>query len=324
MLQNPFSAVGSHMGRGDINLDGMSSDRELLQRVSEREDDVAFAVLVRRYSRLVMGVCQRVLRNVHDAEDAFQATFVVLWCKAGTIAKPELLGNWLYGVAFRTSQKLRTTEARRRVREENAPAGGSVNGQSENGWHEERAVLDEELLRLPEKYRMPLMLCYLDGKTHAEVAQQLGWPIGSVSARLSRGLQLMRERLSRRNPAFGLALVPMLLAEQTKAAWLPDWVLDAIFKILMEPQALSPVKILANSTMQSMTPPPSLWRKALVPALALILIGGLIYNGVVIGAMISGHRPPRQFPRTQSTDPAPVPAQAPPASGPCHVEPPPK
>jgi RNA polymerase sigma factor (sigma-70 family) len=192
-------ATGKHatLNNGGPATNGAApTDRELLARLAAGLDESAFATLVRRHAPLVMGICVRVLRNFHDAEDACQATFLVLLRKAGTIDRPELLGNWLYGVAFRTAQKLRTSNARRRNREEQASQRHEAAPVAAGMEKDELAILDRELCRLPDKYRMPLVLCYLDGKTHHEVARDLGWPIGSVSARLARGLQMLRDRLA--------------------------------------------------------------------------------------------------------------------------------
>jgi RNA polymerase sigma factor (sigma-70 family) len=183
------------------------SDRHLLEQFTRRRDETAFAVLVQRHGSLVLGVCRRVLKDVHDAEDAFQATFLILVRKAGSIAQPELLANWLYGVAYRTARKARTDAARRRHHERRALSRSMIDRLPEAAWRELRAVLAEELARLPDKYRAPLVLCDAQGLTHEEAAQQLAWPIGSMSARLARGRKMLRERLAGRD----LAGLPELL-----------------------------------------------------------------------------------------------------------------
>jgi RNA polymerase sigma factor (sigma-70 family) len=174
------------------------TDSQLLKRFAGQRDPVAFAALVRRHGPMVLAVCRRVLCSAHDADDAFQATFLVLVRKAGAIARPELLGNWLYGVAYRVAVKARANAARRSEHEKRAPVKAWVDPVMEATAREERSVLDAELHHMPEQYRAPLVLCYLEGKTNAEAARMLGWPTGSISGRLARARELLRKRLVRR------------------------------------------------------------------------------------------------------------------------------
>ena len=174
------------------------SDRQLLERFVRYRDEAAFERLVRRHGPMVLGVCRRVLGRAEDAEDAFQATFLVLMRKAAVIAQPELLGNWLYGVASRIARKARAQIFRRRRVEQEAPPLGSTEELRDECWRETRALLVRELARLPLRYREPLALCYLQGLTNKEAARRLGWPTGSISYRLARGRKLLRARLSDR------------------------------------------------------------------------------------------------------------------------------
>jgi RNA polymerase sigma factor (sigma-70 family) len=135
------------------------------------------------------------LGHGHDAEDAFQAAFVVFLRKAAAIRKPELLGNWLYGVAYRIALKARANAARRTSHERQAASMSALEPDGSESVTEMRELLDEELNRLPEKYRAPLVLCYLQGKTNAEAARCLGWPIGSMSWRLNQGREKLRDRI---------------------------------------------------------------------------------------------------------------------------------
>lgn len=183
-------------------------DEELLARFVKTSEEGAFATLVARYGSLVFGVCRRVLGNAADAEDAFQATFLVLVKKGASLQQPGRLANWLYGVALRTANHVKSKRAQRaRVEREAStmPAKSEVTDMNyEQLWN----VLDEEISQLPPKYALPLTLCYLEGKTNAEAATQLGWPEGSMSRRLSRAKDLLKARLSKR----GMAMSAVLLA----------------------------------------------------------------------------------------------------------------
>src|SRR5262249_5773382 len=184
------------------------TDGQLLGRFLEGGDESAVEVLVRRYGRLVFGVCRRVLHNDHTAEDAFQATFLVLTRKAPSLDRRNPLGNWLYTVAYRLALRARANECRRRQCEEHAarnrpPAEGPAASPSDLA-----VALEEELHRLPERHRTALVLCYLEGKTNDQAARVLGCPRGSMAARLAQARERLRGRLARRGfvaPAAGLA-----------------------------------------------------------------------------------------------------------------------
>jgi len=181
---------------------GMLSDGQLLERLVGRRDASAFEAIVERYGPLVWGVCLRVLRDHHDAEDAFQATFLVFARKAASVMPREKLGNWLYGVAFQTAMKARATRAKRRVRERQAGETTEPEAVPEAHPDELLGRLDREVTRLPEKYRLPVILCELRGNTHRQAAEQLGWPVGTVSSRLSRA-RAVQARWTGASPAQG-------------------------------------------------------------------------------------------------------------------------
>ncbi|AGA24563.1 RNA polymerase sigma factor [Singulisphaera acidiphila] len=182
---------------------GGLSDGQLLERFVTRQGEAAetaFAILVERHGPMVLGVCRRTLANPGDAEDAFQATFLVLVKKAKTVRVDDSLGRWLYGVACRVAARARTGVLRRQARE----GDRLVDRQGptlDSGCLDLRRVLDEELNRLPEKYRAPVVLCYLEGLTHELAAERLGWPVGTVRGRLSRARERLRTRLSSRGLA---------------------------------------------------------------------------------------------------------------------------
>jgi len=194
------------------------ADRDLLERFVTAGDGAAFAALVQRHGPMVLGVCRRLLNDAHEAEDAFQATFLVLVYKARSIGRPESLGPWLHGVAFRTAARARQA-ARRRAREREAATMPDDDPAVEVVWRELRQVLDEELGRLAEKYRAPLVLFYLEGKSTEEVARQLGCPKGTVLSRLARGRDRLGARLARRGVALSVgAMVGVLIAKAAPAA----------------------------------------------------------------------------------------------------------
>jgi len=192
-------------------------DDQLLNCFFQERLDAAFSVLVERYGPLVYGVCRRVLNDSNDAEDAFQATFLVLVRKGATLRDPGRLGNWLYGVASRTARKLRAKAATRTRSERQAGEMPSKSDVADMTYEELQAILDEEISQLPEKYSLPLVLCYLEGKTNAQAAAQLGWPEGSMSRRLSRARELLRSRLAKRGLAMSVALIAAVFARQASA-----------------------------------------------------------------------------------------------------------
>jgi RNA polymerase sigma factor (sigma-70 family) len=200
----------------DAGLD----DRHLLERFATTQDGAAFAELVQRHGPMVMSVCRRQLNDAHEAEDAFQATFLVLVHKARSIGRPESLGPWLHGVAYRAAARARHAAARR-AREREAAAMTDGDPSAEVVWRELRQLLDEELGRLAQKYRAPLVLFYLEGKTTEEVARQLGCPKGTVLSRLARGRDRLRHRLVRRGVATSMSLLATVLTEQAAPAAVP-------------------------------------------------------------------------------------------------------
>jgi RNA polymerase sigma factor (sigma-70 family) len=204
------------------------TDRALLERFARGQDEAAFKTLVQRHGPMVLGVCRRILVCEQDAEDAFQATFLILVRRAGDIKDPELLGSWLYGVAYRTATKARARAARRREHERQAaPAMLTTDDPSADlAWRELRTALDEELNRLPDKYRLPLILCYLEGLTNEEAARRLGWPAGSMSYRLARGRELLRERMEGRRRRAPAGFFALLLALRPEGSFLPEPLID--------------------------------------------------------------------------------------------------
>jgi RNA polymerase sigma factor (sigma-70 family) len=201
-----------------IRRDGAGlSDGQLLARFTANRDEDAFVALVRRHSPMVYGVCQRVLRNHHDAEDAYQATFVVLAKKAASIRTRETVGNWLYGVAHRTALEVRSVNARRRAKEENLKNVLREETLSSESNSDLRDALDDELSRLPDKYRVAIVLCDLEGRKRAEVARDFGIPEGTLCSRLATAHKMLAKRLARFNSQSPVAPLTAALLGSTTA-----------------------------------------------------------------------------------------------------------
>jgi RNA polymerase sigma factor (sigma-70 family) len=180
------------------------TDGQLLDAFVNNRDEACFDALMRRYGPVVFSVCRRVLHNTHDAEDAFQTTFLVLVRKAARLRRRGAVGNWLYGVAHRTALQAKSRSARRRLKEWELPQVTVEESAAERaGKSEMLAALDREVLRLPEKYRAPIILCELMGRSKKQAAEELGCPEGTISSRLARGREILRRRLGHYDPDLG-------------------------------------------------------------------------------------------------------------------------
>jgi RNA polymerase sigma factor (sigma-70 family) len=263
------------------------TDSELLEAFRRSRDPLALEVLVRRHAPMVWGVCRRTLANHHEAEDAFQATFLVLLRKAVSIRSPELLPNWLYGVAYKTARKARQRAAKRGSREKQVralpePPPGPHNDTS---GLDLRDVLDVELGRLPEKYRIAVLLCDLEGKTRHEAARQLRVPEGTVASRLATGRGLLARRLIRRGlgvSAIGLAATGV---HQVASGAVPAALLASTAKavgLLAAGEAAAAglvsaeVSALADSVLRAMTVAKQKTAGVCLVLAALVLAGGMV------------------------------------------------
>jgi RNA polymerase sigma factor (sigma-70 family) len=204
------------------------SDGRLLGSFVERHDEAAFEALVRRHGPMVLGVCRRILGSTHDAEDAFQATFLVLARKAASVSPRELVGNWLYGVAQRTALCARAAQRRRRSREKQVKAMPHPTTEPDAAWQELQALLDQELSRLPVLYWAPLVLCDLEGRSRKEVARHLGVPEGTLSSRLATARRLLAARLARRGLALSGGALATVLATKAAAGVPPTLVVSTV------------------------------------------------------------------------------------------------
>jgi RNA polymerase sigma factor (sigma-70 family) len=197
------------------------SDRQLLEQFAARKDEAAFEALLRRHGRLVWSVCRNVLRHDQDAEDAFQATFLVLARRAASIRKSEALASWLHGVAYRVALKARRSAARRRSHEREAPRSEPSQPIGESAWRDLQAALDEEVQGLPERLRGPFVLCCLEGKGPSYAAAELGWKVSTVHTRVSEARQELLRRLARRGVSLSATLCAVDLFRESAAAALP-------------------------------------------------------------------------------------------------------
>jgi RNA polymerase sigma factor (sigma-70 family) len=218
MATNRTGQVIRHLRQAVLRHDGAGiTDGQLLGCFVERRDEAAFAALVKRHGPMVWGVCRRLLPH-HDAEDAFQAAFLVLVRKAASVVPREMVANWLYGVAHQTALQARRTTARRGARERQVTPMPEPAVAEQDPWHDLRPLLDRELACLPDTYRAAIVLCDLGGKTRKEAARQLGCPEGTLAARLARGRAMLAKRLARNGLALSAGTLAAVLAQQVSAS----------------------------------------------------------------------------------------------------------
>jgi RNA polymerase sigma factor (sigma-70 family) len=233
MLDRPAGTITDYLRRFVASsLVKDAEDGQLLDRFTGGRDEAAFAAFIHRYGPLVYGLCRRVTGDVHQAEDAFQATFLVFVRKATAIRKRSSVGSWLYAVAFRAAMQARRA-ARHPVPSKAHSAENVPDPADEVMSRELRSVLDEEVNRLPEKIQVPFRLCYLEGKTFDEAARQLCCPLGTISTRLAKAREQLRSRLTRRGITFSTATVTAALAETVAPAVPPTALVDATVKIAL-------------------------------------------------------------------------------------------
>ncbi len=203
------------------------TDRELVRAFAATRDEAAFAEIVRRHGPMVLAVCRRVLADAPEADDAFQAVFLVLARRAGSVGRPERLGGWLHNVAVRCARRARAAAASRRAKE-HPMSDVAAPAAADPLWADARPVLDEEIGKLPEKLRAALVLCELEGLGRAEAAERLGVPEGTLSSRLARAKEALRSRLVRRGLAPTLVGVGVILSQAKAASAVPPALFDAV------------------------------------------------------------------------------------------------
>jgi RNA polymerase sigma factor (sigma-70 family) len=279
-----------------------ATEGELLERFVKRQDEAAFQALVARHGPMVLGVCRRLLRDPNDVDDAFQATFLVLVRKAGTLRRCELLGNWLYGVAYRAAVRARSLAARRMSRVVSmhglvdvtaSPRSRLEASRFQNAPIEPESSpwLLHEISHLPERYRVPILLCYFEGLTHDEAAARLGCPVGTVKGRLSRARDLLRRRLSHRGVALSAtALISQLNVSDAKGA-VPAFLQLATVNaaralacpsgpsLFTIPAVAIPVTTLVEGVLQAM-----MIQQVKSIVLSLVFLVGTVATGMVVAA----------------------------------------
>jgi RNA polymerase sigma factor (sigma-70 family) len=214
--------VVSHLRKAVLSANGAGlTDGQLLERFLSLGDEAAFEAIVRRHGPMVWGLCRRLLPQSQDAEDAFQATFLVFVRKAASIMPREMLGNWLYGVAYRTALAARKTISRQWRKEKHIADINPATMPADEERCDWRPLLDRELRGLPIKYRVPIILCDLEGKPRKEAARQLGWSEGTLSGRLARARGLLAKRLTRRGLALSAGALALALSQSSASAEVP-------------------------------------------------------------------------------------------------------
>jgi RNA polymerase sigma factor (sigma-70 family) len=266
-----------HLRRSVLHEGAGRTDGQLLGSFIQHKDNSALAALVRRHGPMVWGVCSRMLRSHQDAEDAFQATFLILVQKAGALPDREMVGNWLYGVAHQTAVKMRALAAKRGVRERQVAVIPEPASAEQYVWNDLEPILDEELARLPEKYRVLIVLCQLEGKTLKEVARQLAIPQGTVASRLATARAMLAKRLSRRGVVLSGALLGAVVSSHASSACLPRAVVASTIKIATLIAGGQGVKGVVTPTVSALITgvTKAMFTSKIKSALALALLVGL-------------------------------------------------
>jgi RNA polymerase sigma factor (sigma-70 family) len=326
MLTGQFRTVASSShAEVAAGRDGAMNDEQLLDQFLNLDDETAeaaFRTIVVRHGPMVLGVCRHVLHQHQDAEDAFQATFLVLSRKADSIRDRRVLARWLYEVAYRIAIRARTEDGRRRAHERQGGEMVATVPIDDRGWNELRPVLHEEVNRLPEKYRTPVILCYLEGKTNEEVAEILKWPVGTVKGRLSRARDLLRSRLTRRGLALSAVLLVTALSNGTVIAdvvsirLVDETVAGALIVADRKAAGAGTIAPRISRMMDLAAPPPWGAHAMVVATLILVIVSALANFGMSFGTTFD----PRQGLGSFLSPPVGEPVLTPPSPSPVAVE----
>jgi RNA polymerase sigma factor (sigma-70 family) len=291
MADQPLAAFLGRLRDAALRQDGaMLTDGELLDRFIARREEGAFEALVRRHGPMVLGVCRRILGNEADAEDAFQATFLVLTRRARCVRPRAMVGNWLHGVARNTALRAKAMRLRRQEKERTAclaPRHHPPDG----GREELLALLDRELAALPEKYRAPLILCELEGQTLAETARQLGWPQGTLATRLARARALLGRRLVRRALALSGAALLAQAQESASAGMAAPLVVSTVQAAAAVAAGQAAVAAVTSANVAALTEGmvKAMRLTTLLRTLAAMLLGVILLGGG--GLLLARHTP---------------------------------
>ena len=297
---------------GDVEPHQGIADRQLLERFIASGDEEAFTTLMQRHGRVAWGVCRRILGHEQDAEDAFQAAILVLARKAASIRKEEAVGSWLYSVAYRTAMKHSRSAARRHRYEKQAPNPQPPSpAATEAACRELQRILDAEVQRLADCYRVPFVLCCVEGMSKAEAARELGWKEGTVSGRLARARKQLQKRLARRGVVLSAVLTAGALAQHSAGATVPPELLATTVKTVLgslagKAAAVSPaVTALADSLLRTMAV--TKLKAAFTTLMALFLLGAGSGLAAIHFANVWEEEAPQQTARSNGGVPAAAP-----------------
>ncbi|HEX3148005.1 MAG TPA: sigma-70 family RNA polymerase sigma factor [Gemmataceae bacterium] len=278
-----------------------STDREALRAFVAHKDEAAFTVLVNRHGPMVLAVCRRILHHAQDAEDACQATFLVLARKAASIGRSDALGSWLHGVAYRIALRARRDAGRRRAREQQAATSVGTDPTEAIAWRDVQVFLEAEIARLPERYRAAFVLCHLEGRSRIEAAADLGIEENTLSSRLARARERLRWRLARRGVHLPALLAAAALADSATGSAIPTELVQSTVQAAIPFAARLPVTSVSKFTLQL--------TNGAMPTMAITKIkwavGAMALSGVLVaGTWGAGQGPGGPPPR--NSDPVPV------------------
>jgi RNA polymerase sigma factor (sigma-70 family) len=303
MAATQAGAILRHLHRlAETQVGQGLTDGQLLQRFLAQREEAAFAALMRRHGRLVWSVCRHVLRSEHDAEDAFQAVFLVLVRKAAVIRSSESVGGWLHGVAYRIAARARYLAAKRQQRERRVALSETASAPSEEAVRDLQALLDAEVAHLPEKLRAPFILCCLEGRSRAEAATELAWKEGTVSSRIAQARRLLHERLARHGVTLSAALTASVLWDQSASAALVQTT-QKVASLFVARRTVGPylspaVAALVQKGMRTMVN--GKWSVVFALVLAASLAGGF---GLLVGSrFVQQTKPPASGLKTELPD----------------------